>query len=381
VRLKWLLRRTLEVAREAETCALAPDATEEVVAGAQAGFATLMDDAARGRAEASNLDVMCDSVRAWKDAFENKVPAIGLQTPWAALTEMCCGLEPGIFILAGRPSAGKTTIEDQICCELARDGVPVARATLDSTRKSLLERAIARKAGVSLPKMKFGYAGEGSVAKAQEAADSIGKYPLFIRDDLRTVGGICSWFRAMVLKHGVKLLTVDYIQLIGAPEMGRSEWDANTRVSYVSGQLKKLSLSLGVPMLVLSQLNRGAANDEREPELNDLRDSGALEQDAEKVAMVFIDVEKRNEMDKSKPGTTKKIRPIRIALKKHKNGETGTLCYWMYPPYFRLEEVENFDGATPPEEGLMGGRSSEKATEPAEFKSGAPDWYPSEDGE
>ncbi len=345
VRLKWLLRKTITVAREMEDMATETDATEEVLCQAQGKVATLVDDAARGRVEETNAEVMEKSIITWKDAHDNKKPAIGLKLPWEKMTMLTCGLETGLTILAGRPSAGKTTIEDQIRCHLAMQGIGVAAVTLDGTRKSLLERAIARKAGVSLPKMKFGYAGSSNLARSEEAAQTIGKYPMWIRDDLRTCAEICSFIRAMVMKYGVKLFTVDYLQLIGVPEMGRMEWQDNVRVSYVMGQLKKLSLSLKVPGLVLSQLTRAPDREDRVPILSDLRDSGSIEQDAEKVAFVYVDTKKRKEMEAEKPGSTKHKRPVYVDLQKHKDGSTGVIPYWMYPPYFRLDETESFDDA------------------------------------
>lgn len=343
VRLKWLLRKIITIAREVENMAMEPDATEDVLCQVQGKVATLIDDAARGRVEETNAEVMNKSIITWKDAHDNKKPAIGLRLPWEKMTMLSCGLEPGLIILAGRPSAGKTTIEDQVRCHLAMQGIGVAAVTLDGTRKSLLERSIARKAGVSLPKMKFGFAGSSQLARSEEAAQTIGKYPMWIRDDLRTCGEICSFFRAMVMKYGVQLLTVDYLQLIGVPEMGRMEWQDNVRVSYISGQLKKLALALKVPVLALSQLSRAPEREDRIPTLSDLRDSGAIEQDAEKVFFVYIDTKKRKEMEAEKPNSTKHKRPVYIDLQKHKDGSTGFIPYWMYPPYFRLDETESFD--------------------------------------
>lgn len=348
VRMKWLLRATITAGRDMEAMAFEADATEDVLVKAQAKVAALVDDAARGQAEETNAELMEKAIITWRDARDNKKPAIGLRLPWGNLTMLMCGLEPGLTILAGRPSAGKTTIEDMIRCNLAREGIGVAAVTLDSTRDELLQRAIARKAGVSLPKMKFGYGFANHLSRAEEAAKSIGKYPMWIRDDLRTCGEICSYFRAMVMKYGVKLLTVDFLQLIGVPEMGRMEWQDNVRVSYVSGQLKKLSLSLKVPILTLSQLSRAVEREDRPPQLSDLRDSGAIEQDAAKVGFVYVDAKKKKEMEEQKPGWTKHVRPVIVDLQKHKNGRTGLINYWMYPPYFNLEETTTFDLAPQP---------------------------------
>jgi replicative DNA helicase len=146
--------------------------------------------------------------------------------------------------------------------------------------------------------------------------------------------------RAMKAKHGIVMLTIDYIQLIRAPDMGRSEWDTVTRVTHVSAMLKDLAFDLRIPVLVLCQLSRAVEKEGRDPQLSDLRDSGAIEQDASKVIFLYVDAEKKKQMDLNSPGATKHKRPVIANLMKHKNGETGVLPMWLYPPYFRFHPAK-----------------------------------------
>jgi replicative DNA helicase len=336
VRRKYVARRVIEQARETEQEAFRTDQEDALPAKAAEAFAAIQ---IQGEVEVSNAEVMAGIVVRFEDAKAGKKKAIGLATPWEKVTEMLCGLEPGIIILAGRPSEGKTTVEDQICVELAAQGIAVGRMTLDSTREELLERALCRKAGVSLPKLKFGFAGESQMQQIREARDVLGRYPMYIEDQTRELRQICSKARAWKAKYDIGLLTLDFVQLVEAGDMGRSQWDKNACVSYVSKTLKALALELNIPLLLLSQLSRGMEKDGRPPELSDLRDSGSLEQDAHKVLFVYRDRKWCKKAEEEEPGATKKKRAAYLDVMKHKNGETGRIPMWMRPHYFLFEEA------------------------------------------
>jgi replicative DNA helicase len=335
VRQKALLRRVATAAKDIEAECWTEERGDKVLGTATARFSGLAESVLLE--ESTNEQLLNLSVKAWVDARAHKQPDIGLETPWPTLTEMICGLETGITILAGRPSQGKTTIEDMMVCHCAATGTPVGRITLDSTRKSLLQRAVCREAGVSLPKLKYGFAGEANMAQVTEAAGRLAKYPMWINDWERDIAGICAWTRAMKIRYGIKLLTVDYIQIVQAAMMGRAQWDANSRMTYVSSQLKTLAFELDMPVLVLSQLSREADKEQRRPRLSDLRDSGSIEQDANKVLFVSKDVKEAKEKE------TKQRRPMWLDVAKNKDGEIGELPMWMRPNYFRFDEAdENF---------------------------------------
>lgn len=336
VREKFILRRVVDVARgvekEAEEDRTAP---EVLLRGVPDKFIEIVSDV---REEKEKAALMAESIGKWEAAKDGGRPAIGIATPWASLTQATCGLETGITILAGKPSSGKTTLEDCLAIHAAEMGVPVGRVTLDSTAGALLERTLCRKAGVSLPKLKFGYSGASEIARLREEAEIIGNYPMWITSTARDIRDILSWARAARLKNGIGLLTIDYVQIIKAEEMGRNEWDDNCRISFVSGRLKDLSFDLGIPVVILSQFSREHDKAERPPRLSDLRGSGSLEQDADKVVFLWKD-----------PDTleTKLNRPVWVELAKNKSGETCRLPFWMHPHYFTFEEAADGFGASP----------------------------------
>jgi len=300
--------------------------------------------------EITNVDLMEGSLQEWRDAKAGLNKATGLPTPWDGLTEMIMGLETGMTILAARPSQGKTTMEGQISSELALAGIPVGRVTMDSSKKALLQRDMCRLAGVSLPKLKWGYAGDAQIAQMEDAKALLADAPMYFSEKDWDLRQICSRARRWKMKHDIQLLTIDFIQLCTAEEMGRNQWDTNSRVGLCSKTFKALSFELDIPVLVLSQLNRSIEKDARNtkegtksvktmlPQLSDLRDSGSLEQDAEKVIFIYKDIGRAKEMEEENSGSTKKLRPAWAEVMKHKDGETGSVPFLMRPHYFRFGE-------------------------------------------
>ena len=326
----------LAVAAEARTA----EDPAVVIAAAADRFAALGRGAFGLKAPPTNEEELAAVLGAWKTAHEapgdDKIS--GLPTPWWALNRITCGMEPGLIILAGRPSQGKTTAEDNIAVNLAAQGVPVGRVTLDMTRRRLLARAVCRFSGVSLPKLKCGYAGGSQLAMVEAAARDIAKYPMWIEDSLRDVGAICAWARAMHRQHKIRLLTIDYVQLVGASAKGSATWNENQTLTYVSTRLKALALELRIPVLLLSQLSRESDKMERRPRISDLRGSGSLEQDASQVWLCYRD-EKAAEAVEDETRT----RPIWIDVAKNQDGETARIAFWMLTHYFKLVDTGSTD--------------------------------------
>jgi replicative DNA helicase len=205
----------------------------------------------------------------------------------------------------------------------------VGRVTLDMTRRRLLARAACRKAGVSLPKLKHGFAGKAQLAQIEEAARILMGYPMFINERDRDLRAICTWARAEKMRHDIKLLTIDYVQQIQVTD-GARNWSTADKLSHASLMLKGLALELAIPVIVLSQLNRSVEQSERIPRLDDLRGSGSLEQDASIVIMSYKD-EKVPEVHNRTPQW--------LDVAKDQDGETGTIPFWFRRAYFLFDEA------------------------------------------
>jgi replicative DNA helicase len=346
VRQKYILRQEVKVSEQVIREACTEERGDEHLKTIPGRYLSIIGEVNK---EPTNAEVLKTIVEKFKKTAVDKTPAIGMSTPWKDLTAILCGLEPGITIIAARPSTGKTTLEDCISVHAAQHGIGVARVTLDSTRTELLQRASCRLSGVSLPKLKFGFARKDQLAGFEAAAEKVAKLPMYITDTERDIRGISSWVREKHMKHGIGLITLDFVQLVDACEMGRAGWDKVQKVSFVSSALKALSLELKVPMLVLSQLSRAIEKDggsgkkgagDRLPLMSDLRDSGSLEQDAHKILFLYQDQTRHKSMEESQPGATRKLRPVWFDLLKHKDGETARLPFWFYAPYFMFSETE-----------------------------------------
>jgi len=382
VRKKWLLRRILGINSTVEIECRGTEDPDRLIKEIPDRYAELTGEAVAG--SKSNADLMAELVKAWRDAKNGTRKAIGLETPWSELTELLCGLEEGVTIVAGRPSAGKTTLEDMLAVHAARDlGVHVGRVTLDASAKELLARAMCRSAGVSLPKLKFGYAGESNLAAVERAAKELEGTGLHFAERIWDIRQIRTWAYMAKSRWNIGLLTIDYVQQVQAGELGRSAHDDVARVTHVSRMLKQLALDLKIPVLVLAQLNREVEKENRAPRLSDLRDSGGLEQDCHKCVFVYRDMKKHKEMEEKEAGATKHKRPVWVNLMKHKDGETAPMEFWLYPPYFRFEPAaEDFADDTLPSDRHDTARRLDEQPQywPKEEGEKKPAWLPPAEG-
>jgi len=331
VRQKYILRRVVEESEGLKSAALTTDRGDELLQTVPGRFAEIIEFVTRKK---TLKLIIAGLIEKWKKAHEQKRGFTGLPTPWDSLNEITCGLQPGIYMIAARPSQGKTTVEDQITDFLANQGIPVARVTLDMTVERLLARTTARRAGVSLPKLNAGYAGDNQIAKVTEAGELISDYPMYITDELFDVNAICTWVRAMKIKHDIKLFTLDYVQQVEVVGRAGQYMNENQVLTQVSRKFKRLALELKIPIILLSQLNRGSDQEDRIPTLSDLRGSGSLEQDANMVILLYHDKKEQDQHGK---------RPQWMDIAKNQDGPTMPLPFWFWANYFRFDEapVEN----------------------------------------
>lgn len=291
-------------------------------------FMGIVDEAVREQGLPEAVDEMMTEFKA---AANGEKKMYGLPLPWDNLNEAMCGIPVGFGFIAARPSQGKTTLEDQIFCHWAAIGFSVARITMDMTQPRLLQRAASRAAGVSLPKIKKGFVKFGSKQwdAVAEEAERMKSWPMYINDHDTNLKAICSWIRMMTIKHGIRAVSIDYIQQVYTGT--KVDNDENLRLTIVSGTLKALANTLGISIVALSQLNRGTDKDKRVPTMADLRGSGSLEQDAQWIWLLYKDRDVEE---------TKTLRPVWIEIVKQQDGETCGLPFWMYPNYFKFVPAE-----------------------------------------
>jgi replicative DNA helicase len=252
-----------------------------------------------------------------------------------------------LIIVAARPSMGKSAFCLNMATHAAIEGkVPVALFSLEMARDQLVERMLASESLVDLHRFRQGNLREEDFSKVSYAVGILGQAPIWI-DDTPALNllELRSKARRLKAEHDIGLFVVDYLQLINAP---RESENRQAEISFISRSLKALARELRTPVIALSQLSRAPEQrgGDRRPMLSDLRDSGAIEQDADLVVFIY-----RAEMYKSvlERDSTAREGTAEIILAKHRNGPTGTITLAFRKDCTRFadfteRETESFDG-------------------------------------
>lgn len=279
---------------------------------------------------------MKELVREALDSIEryhsNQGALLGLSTGLKDLDQMTGGLKNGeMIVIAARPSMGKTALAIQIAEHVAADnGVPVGVFSLEMSASSLVLRALCSRAQVNARSVTKGYLQERDFPKLTGASGKLSRCPMWIDDTAgMTIETLRAKARRMVQQHGIKLLVIDYIQLILAHRRTSNRQEA---VSEISRGIKILAKDLNLPVIALSQLSRDLEKDgKRKPRLSDLRESGAIEQDADVVGMLYRPAtDQESEPDVNAPV------PTNLLIAKQRNGPVGDVNLEFLPNYTRF---------------------------------------------
>jgi replicative DNA helicase len=257
----------------------------------------------------------------------------GLPTGYARLDNETAGLQPSeLIILAARPSMGKTALALNLAENIAvRKREPVAIFSLEMSKESLLLRLLASQSRVDAHKFRSGHISHEDWPKITQGLGELAEAPLWIDDAASaTVMEMGAKARRLKRDKGLSLLVVDYLQLISS--RGRFG-NRNEEVSSISRALKGLAKELKVPVLVLSQLTRAPEREDRKPQLADLRESGAIEQDAD----VVLFINRPNFYKTDLPDEDRNKAEVIIA--KQRNGPTGSLNFVFLSRHTRFEEA------------------------------------------
>lgn len=267
-------------------------------------------------------------------ALTNKNVFVGIPSGFIDFDRLTGGLQKqDLIIIAARPSMGKTAF----CLNVARYAammcnLPVGLFSLEMSAEQLALRLLCSEARVESGALRQGYVAKEEMGRIIKAAQSLSKIPMFIDDSASlSVLEVRAKARRMMAEQKLGIIIVDYLQLlkgVGNPENREKE------ISGISRSLKALAKELDLPVVALSQLNRAVeGRTEKRPMLADLRESGAIEQDADLIAFIYRDeLYNKNTQEKN---------IAEIIVSKHRNGPTGTVKLRFTPDYTLFEPLDS----------------------------------------
>ncbi|OPL15202.1 MAG: replicative DNA helicase [delta proteobacterium MLS_D] len=277
-------------------------------------------------------EIIKDSFKTIETLFEKKALITGVSTGYGKLDELTSGLQKSdLIIIAARPSMGKTAFALNIAQHAAiEQNIPVAVFSLEMSKEQLAFRMLASESRVDAQRLRKGFLGEMDWPKLTAAAGRLSEAPLYI-DDTPAISVLEMKAKARRLKAeaGLGLVVLDYLQLMRGRDHSVSR---EQEISDISRSLKSLAKELNVPVIALSQLNRQVeSRADRRPYLADLRESGAIEQDADVIMFIYRDEVYNKSEDNPERGFAE------IDVGKQRNGPTGKIKLTFLKEYTRFE--------------------------------------------
>lgn len=347
VRDKATLRAILQRCSRVEAEVFAEDgrSVTDLVAGFQADVADLTQDHVQS-ADVPISEPMLELADILEERRRGQQAITGVPTPFWYLNNMTCGLQRGeYYVVAARPSTGKTALAVDMSLHAARCGIPVLFYSIEMTSREIALRLLASSARVNGLKLRNGFWKESKEPAIEKASTEIVQLPIRI-DDRKALNGqdILLGARRGVRQHNIGLIVVDYIQKLGA---ARERNSRHEELSEASAYLARTAKELNVPVVVAAQLNRDSDKDRggKKPLLADIKDCGSIEQDADVVGLLWepkIDEDDQTEMawlahhtpddpkDDSdwivrgpEAGWRGEFRRINLSIAKNRNGPTG----------------------------------------------------------
>lgn len=241
----------------------------------------------------------------------------GIPTGFSKLDDYTAGLQNSdLIIIAARPGMGKTSLALNLAETAAiRHKATTAIFSLEMSKEQLVNRVLSSEALIELGKLRIGDIGANDMSKLAHALRDVVTAPVYIDDTPGiTVSEIRAKCRRLKMEKGLNLVVIDYLQLM---QSGRKDGNRSTEIADISRSLKIMAKELNVPVITLSQLNRASESEKRRPKISDLRESGAIEQDAD---LIFLLYNPNSDQEGGEPSNV-----VECIVAKNRAGSTGTV--------------------------------------------------------
>jgi len=283
-------------------------------------------------------EIIKDSFRTIEELYEKKELVTGVPTGFERVDDLTSGLQKSdLIIIAGRPSMGKTSFALNIAQYAAVErGISVALFSLEMSKEQLSLRMLSSEAKVDSQRLRKGFLGETDWPKLTTAAGRLSEASIFIDDTAAiTVLEMKAKARRLKAETGLGLIILDYLQLMRGIKFKDSR---EQEISEISRSLKALAKELNIPIIALSQLNRRVEErTNKRPQLADLRESGAIEQDADVIAFIYRDEIYNRSDDNPEKGMAE------IIIGKQRNGPVGVVKLAFLEKYTSFENLAMVD--------------------------------------
>ena len=338
VRDKAVMRQLIDVGTGIVNDAFQPEGREsgEILAKAEQDVFAIAEAGSRGRSDFVAVNTaMKEAMEVLQQRFDNGGSVTGVPTGYTEFDEMTAGLQPtDLLILAARPAMGKTTFALNIAEYAAlKTKKAVAVFSMEMSASQLALRLMSSVGRVNASRLRTGQLEDEDWSRVSSAVRMLKDTKVFIDDTPALSPDVLrSKCRRLKREHDLGLIVIDYLQLMAVP--GNSENRA-TEISEISRSLKGLAKELNVPVIALSQLNRSLeTRTDKRPVMADLRESGAIEQDADVIVFIYRDdyYNKENSPDKGL---------AEIIIGKQRNGPTGSFKLKFFGEYTRFDNLSH----------------------------------------